>query len=89
MKKKILLAICIIGAASVSFAGFSNLWTCPMHPQIKQFGPGKCPICNMNLIQVSDSTNEPATSRNKPVRTRTSTLEKRHTAISQPSIKSL
>ena len=27
-------------------------YTCPMHPTIKQDGPGKCPICNMNLIGI-------------------------------------
>ena len=25
------------------------LWTCPMHPQIKKDGHGKCPICGNNL----------------------------------------
>jgi P-type Cu+ transporter len=26
-----------------------TLWTCPMHPQIVQEGPGPCPICGMAL----------------------------------------
>ena len=25
------------------------MWTCPMHPQIRQSGPGACPICGMAL----------------------------------------
>ena len=25
------------------------LYTCPMHPQIRQYGPGSCPICGMAL----------------------------------------
>lgn len=25
------------------------MWTCPMHPQIRQEGPGTCPICGMGL----------------------------------------
>jgi len=25
-------------------------WTCSMHPQIRQHGPGDCPICGMELI---------------------------------------
>jgi len=33
-------------------------YTCSMHPQIREDHPGKCPICQMNLIAVtkSDST---------------------------------
>lgn len=27
-----------------------EVWTCSMHPQIKMSGPGKCPICGMDLI---------------------------------------
>jgi multidrug efflux pump subunit AcrA (membrane-fusion protein) len=30
-------------------AGF----TCPMHPSVKQPGPGKCPICGMDLVPIS------------------------------------
>ena len=26
-----------------------TIYTCPMHPQIRQFGPGNCPICGMAL----------------------------------------
>lgn len=29
-------------------------WTCSMHPQIRQPEPGKCPICGMDLIPVSE-----------------------------------
>ena len=29
-------------------------WTCSMHPQIRQPGPGKCPICGMNLVPVRE-----------------------------------
>src|SRR5690554_3521407 len=25
------------------------IWTCPMHPEIRQDGPGSCPICGMAL----------------------------------------
>jgi len=28
----------------------AGYWTCPMHPEIHQAGPGQCPICGMNLI---------------------------------------
>jgi multidrug efflux pump subunit AcrA (membrane-fusion protein) len=30
-----------------------TLWTCSMHPQIRQPKPGKCPICGMDLIPVA------------------------------------
>ena len=26
-----------------------TIYTCPMHPQIRQVGPGTCPICGMTL----------------------------------------
>jgi Cu(I)/Ag(I) efflux system membrane fusion protein len=29
-----------------------KMWTCAMHPQIRQPKPGKCPICFMDLIPV-------------------------------------
>ena len=29
-----------------------HYYTCSMHPQIKQDGPGKCPICGMNLTKI-------------------------------------
>lgn len=29
-----------------------TMWTCSMHPQIRQPAPGKCPICAMDLIPV-------------------------------------
>ncbi|MCI0617419.1 YHS domain-containing protein, partial [bacterium] len=27
----------------------TQIYTCPMHPQIEQLGPGSCPICGMAL----------------------------------------
>ena len=32
----------------------SNIWTCPMHPQIQEVEPGSCPICHMELVPVDD-----------------------------------
>ncbi|MGA2893252.1 MAG: heavy metal translocating P-type ATPase [Xanthobacteraceae bacterium] len=31
----------------------SVIYTCPMHPQIRQVGPGNCPICGMALEPVT------------------------------------
>jgi membrane fusion protein, copper/silver efflux system len=30
-------------------------WTCSMHPSVRQQGPGKCPICGMDLIAVTNA----------------------------------
>lgn len=30
-------------------AGADVIYTCPMHPEIRQEGPGNCPICGMAL----------------------------------------
>ncbi len=40
--------------------GTEQIWTCAMHPQIRQNKPGKCPICGMDLIplKTSDSADE-------------------------------
>ena len=35
-----------------------TIWTCSMHPQIKQDKPGQCPICAMDLIPLA--TNQTA-----------------------------
>ncbi|WP_268123443.1 efflux RND transporter periplasmic adaptor subunit [Roseivirga pacifica] len=31
----------------------SELWTCSMHPQVRQSEPGNCPFCGMELIPLS------------------------------------
>lgn len=31
------------------------IWTCSMHPQIRQNEPGDCPICGMQLIPLGDN----------------------------------
>lgn len=33
-----------------------TMYTCPMHPGIKQDKPGNCPICGMTLIRVNTET---------------------------------
>ncbi len=34
-------------------------YTCPMHPEIRQIGPGNCPICGMALEPVTVSIDQP------------------------------
>ena len=35
-------------------SGGKTMYTCSMHPQVRQDPPGKCPICGMDLIPVND-----------------------------------
>jgi membrane fusion protein, copper/silver efflux system len=35
-----------------------TIWTCSMHPQIRQSEPGDCPICGMDLIPLENDTEE-------------------------------
>ena len=45
------------GAASKSVAE-GTIYTCPMHPEIRQTGPGSCPICGMALEPVMPPAEE-------------------------------
>jgi Cu+-exporting ATPase len=38
-----------VPAARAEPAPAGTIYTCPMHPQIRQIGPGNCPICGMAL----------------------------------------
>lgn len=35
-------------------------WTCSMHPQVRLPGPGKCPICGMDLVPIERLASERA-----------------------------
>ncbi|MDB5453716.1 MAG: copper-translocating P-type ATPase, partial [Caulobacteraceae bacterium] len=35
------------------------IYTCPMHPQVRQIGPGVCPICGMALEPAAGHAGEP------------------------------
>jgi P-type Cu+ transporter len=37
------------GTSPVNGGGKDVIYTCPMHPEVKQIGPGACPICGMAL----------------------------------------
>jgi P-type Cu+ transporter len=41
-----------ISRASPAPTAAGVIYTCPMHPQIRQIGPGNCPICGMTLEPV-------------------------------------
>jgi Cu(I)/Ag(I) efflux system membrane fusion protein len=36
----------------------NKIWTCSMHPQIKQKEPGKCPLCGMELVELNTDMTE-------------------------------
>ncbi|HWC94304.1 MAG TPA: YHS domain-containing protein, partial [Pseudolabrys sp.] len=38
-----------LGKGAPAAAPEGTIYTCPMHPQIRQIGPGNCPICGMAL----------------------------------------
>src|SRR5438046_9654699 len=62
----VMLAALLSGAASCSKRGGggrdSNIdyWTCTMHPSVREKGPGKCPICSMDLVPVMKESATPA-----------------------------
>ena len=39
-------------------AADDRIYTCPMHPQVRQKGPGSCPICGMALEPVTVTSEE-------------------------------
>jgi multidrug efflux pump subunit AcrA (membrane-fusion protein) len=39
--------------SAAALPGEVDHYTCSMHPSVKQAGPGKCPICGMDLIPVT------------------------------------
>jgi P-type Cu+ transporter len=47
-----------------------SIYTCPMHPQIRQKGPGSCPICGMALEPVVSSGDEKDSAEYRSMRTR-------------------
>ncbi|NND16530.1 MAG: efflux RND transporter periplasmic adaptor subunit [Eudoraea sp.] len=41
-----------------SFVSKEEVWTCSMHPEIRQPEPGSCPICGMDLIKADNGDSE-------------------------------
>ena len=41
------------GPSNAVAAAVGSIFTCPMHPQIRQPAPGRCPICGMALVPAS------------------------------------
>lgn len=47
------------GAVSKTDSSDTRIHTCPMHPQIRQPGPGRCDICGMELVPAVAGTADP------------------------------
>jgi Cu+-exporting ATPase len=51
----------LAGEAAKEEVPAGTTYTCPMHPEIRQIGPGSCPICGMalepELVSLDDSPN--------------------------------
>lgn len=64
------VAVAVLGGVVALFVFFrpkagqetegNEVWTCSMHPQVRLPKPGRCPICGMNLIPVSQLSDEQA-----------------------------
>jgi Cu+-exporting ATPase len=46
------------GEALAKPVAAGTIYTCPMHPQIRQIGPGSCPICGMALEPLEVSADQ-------------------------------
>lgn len=44
--------------AKITVPANGAIWTCPMHPEIQQAGPGSCPICGMALEPVMPTASD-------------------------------
>jgi Cu+-exporting ATPase len=47
----------LTGKSSTGESTPSAIYTCPMHPEIRQAGPGSCPVCGMALEPAEVSLN--------------------------------
>jgi Cu(I)/Ag(I) efflux system membrane fusion protein len=45
-----------IKPSQITESAKDTIWTCAMHPQIRMTEPGKCPICGMDLIPITQSS---------------------------------
>jgi Cu(I)/Ag(I) efflux system membrane fusion protein len=58
----------------------NEIWTCSMHPQIRQHEPGQCPICGMDLIPVEGAEEDGAAVTRVSLSKRAKVLAKIRTA---------
>jgi Cu(I)/Ag(I) efflux system membrane fusion protein len=46
------------GQATLTAPAAAEVWTCSMHPQVRQPSPGKCPLCAMDLIRLAQGADD-------------------------------
>src|SRR5690606_19831727 len=74
MKKMILLMLALFSlqvanaqhdkhGAAPSAVKKAEIYTCPMHPEIQQGKPGKCPKCGMALVKKKTAVKKPVPSK--------------------------
>lgn len=66
--------------------GKQTIWTCAMHPQIRMDHPGKCPICGMDLIPLTQDTvnAEPGAVRLTPEAAQLANVQTSIVSLQQP-----
>lgn len=57
----------LLGAGVFGRHASHATFTCPMHPEIRASAPGACPICQMDLVPLTDAPAAEATARPKLV----------------------
>lgn len=76
--------------AATAEGGKQQIYTCPMHPQIRQPKPGRCPICGMELVPAAKTganldemaiTIQPAQRRLANIQTAEAKLQPVHSTI--------
>lgn len=67
-----------------------SIWTCSMHPQIRQNEPGDCPICGMDLIPLEENAStDPLVLEMTPEAVKLATIETTTLGTGTPSAKVL
>ncbi len=56
MSTAIVFTSCKNKRATTIATSKSDLWTCPMHPEIIKDHPGTCPICDMELVRKEEGS---------------------------------
>ncbi|MFH1066561.1 MAG: efflux RND transporter periplasmic adaptor subunit [bacterium] len=53
-------------SANEKSGGGKTIYTCSMHPQVRQDKPGNCPICGMKLVPVNEAEPQPESTKPAP-----------------------